>query len=751
MTDQGVNFSLKKDTKKLAMLSPIRKHSFIIAFTALSLFYVITSTLWFRIDQRPPRWDESHLLMISQYSYQSLQKGDILRALDLHNTTTTKPGLIPFLSACSYFLLGDSEYMAAFLVNVLSMLLIFYSILRLSKDLTDRIDFGVIAALLFCNVPAVLVFSGYYQVELPITALVCYTICLFWAIDKGGFQNKGLSILLGLTIMIGIGTKHLYVVIICAPLTLLLYRSLILGKRPFRINVNQRLHLLISLALGTGIGILYHVYNFHIIQEQLARSKDVILTGGTGTPPTTWDVFIDLLSSPYLPSMVWVILFCLVVMISLVWKKWQIAYLLLCIAGGYTGVYYVASWPVVYYFLPFLPLFFLICFIPMGFSVPIQWRLAGTLKRGRDIAVFTIISILALHYMESRLGTKNIFHVILKLPKVLLASEPLRENPFSEDPYWKNMYVDGNRASLPYPHYWPVKNMLSDVTRAIGIRPNPRLYRLAFLTDYEWMTKDLLAYKVWQLHLQRQLGFVLPLPPPEDKTIEQFLMDYDFLIIKTGDIWKKNFYTDESARRSQAFVDKLTFKDYALMRENRFELLQRYRLPDGSEGSVWVSPAHMSLYSLIDSLPFGETSISDPGYFAQTWYRIDNDQRRVFLQHPVPAPRVSEIRWRNLQIKPGSHLDFGITLSPDVWLPDHGDGVEFAIDLVVNGERINLFNQYIDPKNNPNDRHWKDYKIPLEANGAKNVDLILITKPGPANNANYDHAGWSGLFIKPPM
>jgi hypothetical protein len=751
MADQGVNFSLKNDTKKLAILSPIRKNSFIIAFTALSLFYVIISALWFKIDQRPPRWDESHLLMISQYSYQSLQKGDILRALDLHDITITKPGLIPFLSACSYFLLGDSEYVAAFLVNVLSILLIFYSLLRLSKNLTDRIDFGVIAALLFCNVPMVLVFSGYYQVELPITALVCYTICLSLAIDRAGFQNKGLSILLGLTIFIGIGTKHLYIVFICAPVTLLLCRALILGTRPFRISVNQRFHLVISLVMGTGIGILYHAYNFHIIQEQLARSKDAILTGGTGTPPGAWNVFLGLLRTPYLASAIWPVLFCLAVVISLLRKRWQIAYSLLSIAGGFMGVCYAASWPMNYYLLPFLPLFFLICFIPMAFPIPLRWPLAGTVERGRDVVAFALIGLLAFHYMGSRLGTENIFHVISEIPKVLSASEPLRENPFSKDRYWENTYVDGNQAILPYPHYWPVKDMVSDITRAIGTRSNSRLYRLAFLTNYEWMSIDLLAYEVWQLHLQRKLECIIPLPPPAYETITQFLTDYDFLILKTGDIFKKDFYAGEWARRSQAFVDKLTFKDYTVLRGNRFELLQRYKLPDGSEGSVWVSPGRMSRYSLIDRLPYGEMSIKDPGYFAQTSYQIDNDQRRVLLQHPVPGPRVSEIRWRNLQIKPGSQLEFGITLSPDVWLPDHGDGVQFAIDLVENGARINLFNQYIDPKNNPNDRHWKDYKISLDAYGGKNIDLILITRPGPADNVDYDHAGWSGLVIKPPM
>src|SRR2546421_53963 len=77
------------------------------------------SLAWPRIDHRTPRWDESHYLAISQHSYHALQRGDVVGALCLRGVTVTKPGLVPFVSALTYFLLGDGETLATYLVNAL--------------------------------------------------------------------------------------------------------------------------------------------------------------------------------------------------------------------------------------------------------------------------------------------------------------------------------------------------------------------------------------------------------------------------------------------------------------------------------------------------------------------------------------------------------------------------------------------------------------------------------------------------------
>jgi hypothetical protein len=746
MASKNVELSLKKTTLQQSILSLVRKNSFIITFAALSIFYVTVSLLWFKIDRRPPRWDESHNLTISQHSFQALQRGNLLGALQLEGITTTKPGLIPFLSACSYFLVGDSEELATFLVNGISMLLVFFSLLRLSKDLTNRIDLGAIAALLFCNVPVVLVFSGYYQVESAVTALVCFTVWLTLAIERAGFRKKGVSILLGLTVMLGMGAKHLYVVYVFAPLALMVCRTVISGTRPFRLALQQRLPLMISLAMGAGIGVLYHAYNFHIILEQWARSKDSMLTGGLGTSPKAWSVFIGLLSPTQLASAFWIFLFCLGVVISFVMKRWQVEYLLLSIVGGYIGVNYVASWPMSFYFLPLLPLFFFVCVIPVGVSIPLRWRSARVLERGRDLAAFAAICILALHHLEARIGTRDIFQVVSKVPTVLLASEPLAENPFTKDQYWNTAYVDGNQAILPYPHKWPLEDMLREVAREIRLRPNPRMYRLASLTSYEWMSSNLLEYKVWQLHLQHQLKYVVPLPPPATESLELFLSKYDFLILKTGRVLKQDFYLAEWARKSQAFVDEMTRNDFAVLRENGFTVLQRYDLPDGSEGTVWKSSRRFS--SLLQDLPLAKRTISQPGYCTISSFIIDNKQREVLFQHPVPPPHLNELAFENISIDPGSKLAFGIALDPVSWSPGKGDGVEFILDISCEGQRKRFFNKYIDPKNNPQDRHWHDFLIDLHEFANNKITVILQTKPGPHDDINSDWAGWSDLRIQ---
>jgi hypothetical protein len=101
-----------------------------------------------------------------------------------------------------------------------------------------------------------------------------------------------------------------------------------------------------------------------------------------------------------------------------------------------------------------------------------------------------------------------------------------------------------------------------------------------------------------------------------------------------------------------------------------------------------------------------------------------------------------------VRVPPGAQLEFGITLSPDLWgKPGCGDGVEFVVDAEEGGRRTTLFRRYIDPKNNPADRRWLDCAVPLGQFAGRNVDLVLTTTPGPAGDFSYDHAGWSGLWI----
>jgi hypothetical protein len=73
-----------------------------------------------------------------------------------------------------------------------------------------------------------------------------------------------------------------------------------------------------------------------------------------------------------------------------------------------------------------------------------------------------------------------------------------------------------------------------------------------------------------------------------------------------------------------------------------------------------------------------------------------------------------------------------------------GDGVLFQIYVQEDGQpdRVQLFSKYINPKSNFSDREWQPIEIDLSEFAGKKIMLSLETGPGPANNADFDWAGW---------
>jgi hypothetical protein len=94
-------------------------------------------------------------------------------------------------------------------------------------------------------------------------------------------------------------------------------------------------------------------------------------------------------------------------------------------------------------------------------------------------------------------------------------------------------------------------------------------------------------------------------------------------------------------------------------------------------------------------------------------------------------------------------LYFSVGLNPEVFQSDRGDGVDFQVDLLENGNRSNLFSKYIDPKNNPCDRKWVDAIINLDQWVGKEVTLSFSTSSGPVGDSSWDWAYWGGLNWEP--
>ena len=119
--------------------------------------------------------------------------------------------------------------------------------------------------------------------------------------------------------------------------------------------------------------------------------------------------------------------------------------------------------------------------------------------------------------------------------------------------------------------------------------------------------------------------------------------------------------------------------------------------------------------------------------------------QKVLFQHPPSKVTFS------LKIPEKAHLRFSIALSPEVWQPGKGDGVEFQVHLQQESNaRYKLLDKYIDPKNIETDRKRHTYDIDLASWANQTVTLIFTTEPGPNQDARYDWAGWVDLRVVQP-
>jgi hypothetical protein len=90
-------------------------------------------------------------------------------------------------------------------------------------------------------------------------------------------------------------------------------------------------------------------------------------------------------------------------------------------------------------------------------------------------------------------------------------------------------------------------------------------------------------------------------------------------------------------------------------------------------------------------------------------------------------------------------MRIAITLDPEIWSPEKGDGVEYRIYLDSIDDEHLVFSQYIDPKNNPDERKWNEYEVRIPAHTEGNLTLYFMTLPGPGNDSAWDWAWWGDM------
>lgn len=123
-----------------------------------------------------------------------------------------------------------------------------------------------------------------------------------------------------------------------------------------------------------------------------------------------------------------------------------------------------------------------------------------------------------------------------------------------------------------------------------------------------------------------------------------------------------------------------------------------------------------------------------------TVFNVNGEEDAVLFQHPP-----NSLSYSFTPNEESRFLLFSLALDPQVWDPDKGDGVLFEVSARGDEGNEMLFSEWVDPKNNPEDRRWIDGVVDLQAFLGEPLTLLLSTSPG--ETPVWDWAGWGGLRL----
>ncbi|MBN2327849.1 MAG: sulfatase [Candidatus Omnitrophica bacterium] len=131
-------------------------------------------------------------------------------------------------------------------------------------------------------------------------------------------------------------------------------------------------------------------------------------------------------------------------------------------------------------------------------------------------------------------------------------------------------------------------------------------------------------------------------------------------------------------------------------------------------------------------------TMPDPDFGEKTYWGI--------FEH-APA----QIHFKDVYVGENAELDFQIGILPGAW-QNEGDGVRFEIIATLpDGNDIQCFSRYIDPKKNEDERRWIPQKVALPQISNAAVTFSFVTHPGEnafSNNKDSDWAIWGSPVLR---
>ena len=538
-----------------APISPARRWRELGLLLALWLWHGAANFWWLNVDTRQPYSDMAGhaitTLRLASWPWRQLvMDGGIVREL-LH--VNPYPPFF-YMTALPFVWFVSPSADAMLMVNVLYLgLLIFatYGIGRLAVG--GRA--GLLAAFLVSMYPLIYGLSRQYLADVALTAVTAFAVfCLFWS---ASFQRRWPSLILGVTIGVGVLTKWTFIVFLLGPLAIAVYLTLRQATWPRIIN------LLLAGAISLVIGLPWFLTNLEPLQAFLEFNR-VLAAPQEGEAPiwtvASWIYYLRELTNQQM-LLPFFLLFVGGVVLTL--RRCRVnPYLWMLVAWIVVG--YVASTLFINkdtrYTMPYLPAFALLTAIGL-----VQIRQAVIQRVGLAL----IVGYALVQFAGLTVGLSP--HV---------AGMPARVGwTFGALPV--ALYAEGvHIADPPRAEEWQVESILAAVmadatdhdTANIDLPLNVLMVPTMAAFDAQTFT-----YAKWRDRLPMEISLVTGILTVDS---ERVVAQSDYVVTKTGDLgW--DFVLQDAGTLTAQLLDATS------PLATQFELIAEFPLPDGTNALLF--------------------------------------------------------------------------------------------------------------------------------------------------------------------
>ena len=254
--------TVKQRTLWLARLAPW------LLIGGLVVFHAANNWIWLQANVTWTGWDKARHLARSLSYTQMLSPITLESVFNVVVGDPVRTPLFPASAAIMYRLFGYTEDVAT-MINVLYMAIALAATYGIglrwgrSAGMRGRAPLiGLVAVALLALFPMFYSMSRYFYIEFALTAMVALVVYLLLATE--GFQRRGVSLLFGLSLGLGMLTKRTFGVFAVGPVFVALLTSGALPELWRRVRQRPRIYpksVLLALGGGLALAAIWYVPN----------------------------------------------------------------------------------------------------------------------------------------------------------------------------------------------------------------------------------------------------------------------------------------------------------------------------------------------------------------------------------------------------------------------------------------------------------------------------------------------------------